>query len=122
MVFHKLSSIEYAHTIVYCYRLITCYLLTRIPISLNTCIIFQGRKTDFPLKSPGIRPITAKHLGPKHGPFPLPFGSMRSEDEREAESSSPHNTTPSTPTTPLSPPHNGDNVFEPVTIGQGNDK
>ncbi|CAG2199423.1 SOS [Mytilus edulis] len=81
-----------------------------------------ARKTEFPLKSPGIRPITAKHLTQKHASFPFnaTFGSMR-EDAADIEASSPHNTTPSTPTTPLSPPHNGDNVFLPVTIGQGID-
>lgn len=77
------------------------------------------RKTDYPLKSPGIRPVTAKQSSTqKVGSFSFnaPFGSMRSDDDKDTESSSPHNTTPSTPTTPLSP-HNGDSVFLTVNIG-----
>ena len=78
------------------------------------------RRTDYPLKSPGIRPITAKHPSTsKVGSFSFnaPFGSVRSDEDKDVESS-PHNTTPSTPTTPLSPHHNGDSVFLTVAVGQ----
>lgn len=59
------------------------------------------RKTDYSLKSPGIKPLANRHSASTRNPFQfVPFGHTRiSEEEPEAIG-----TLPATPNTPLTPP------------------
>ena len=77
------------------------------------CFIFQPKKFEYSLKSPGIKPMANRHSASSRS-HPLAFGFTKSPDNDDT-TSQPAATPPTTPCSPLTPPHSSggssNNVF-----------